>query len=103
MNKIYEYKGFNIYNLGNNQYIVHNTNITDVFAHSHIRNYNTAKFVIKLTVSKTIRGDIPTYLMGSIIRLTSDERFKEEYQNVMNNKLRKKKDFYYNSNKGIRK
>lgn len=103
MYQVYEKNGYKIYATGKKEYVVHNSNVTKEFLHSHVRNIKSAKLIIELSFNEKIRGDLPIYLMESVIRLSDNEEFKENYRRVKEQKINKKKKYYFNSNKGIRK
>lgn len=103
MYKVYERNGYKVYATGKKEYVVHNSNETNEFLHSHVRNIKSAKLIIDLSINKRIRGDLPIYLMESVIRLTDNEEFREDYRRIKEQKIEKKRKYYFNSNKGLRK
>ena len=84
MVRIYKYKSFNIYSNFNNSYIVHNTKKPFKNGHTHINNYNTAKFLIKLSIHKTIPNHLSDYLIESLIRINSDHDYIHKLENIKN-------------------
>lgn len=92
MNQIKDIQGFKIYACENkNEFVVHNTNIKNSFAHSHIKNYKTALWIIELVINRKVPNDISYYLLISLLRLTDskDERNKRYIENI--NSLMKSK------------
>lgn len=75
MNTIYRNKSYNIYRAGKNQYIVHNTHKPFKEGHTHINNYNTAKMIIKLSITKTIPVHLSKYLLESLVRISTDPNY----------------------------
>lgn len=99
MNIIYKRKQFNVYFV-EDEYIVHNTQMKD-FAHTHIRNLSACKWIIELSIKHKVPHDINKYFLVSLSRINNDENYLRRINDLLKNK--KKKDYYYNSNKGIKK
>lgn len=70
------------------------------FAHTHINNYNACVWLIKLSLSKKVPYNISKYLLISLIRINSDEKYLKKLNEVLDKK-RTKKENYYNVNKGF--
>ena len=70
------------------------------FAHTHIKNFNTAKYVIELSIHKKIPYDLPKYLVVSLLRINQDMGYITKLKEVL---AKSKKSMYYNVNKGLRK
>jgi hypothetical protein len=70
------------------------------FAHTHIRNFNTAKYLIELSINKKSPYDLPKYLIISLIRINKDMEYIKKLKEVL---AKGKKSMYYNANKGLRK
>lgn len=64
--------------------------------HGHFKKLDTCYLIIDLIKNKKIPKS--KYLLGSAIRLTTDEKYK----NTLELKRNKLKDNYYNVNKGIK-
>lgn len=77
MNKILTQKYFNIYSDNNNHYIVHNTRKKFVDGHTHIDNFNTAKYILYLALYKRMpkNDHLSIYLIDSVIRLSTDTKY----------------------------
>jgi len=67
------------------------------FAHTHLKNVKTANRLIDLSLEKKLPHDIPRYLLISLIRINSDERYISKANELLENK--KKKDKYINKRK----
>lgn len=80
---IYRKRHFNIYNAGNNQFIVHNSKMEFSDGHTHIKRFSTAKFIIQLSLHKTIPKHLSNYLITSLIRINTDEDYINELQNML--------------------
>ena len=69
MVRIYKKKYFNLYS-NQEGYIIHNTHKDFQKGHTHINNYNTAKFLINLALYKTVPDkNMSKYLYQSLIHL----------------------------------
>lgn len=75
MVRIYKKKYFNLYS-NQEGYIIHNTHKDFQKGHTHINNYNTAKFLINLALYKTVPDkNMSKYLYQSLIRISSDQTY----------------------------
>lgn len=95
---IEQHKNFSIWH-SEDGYIVQNLNI-DGFAHTHLRGLPQAKKIVRLSETKKVPFDLPTYLLISLKRINDDEAYIEKIMQVL---AIKRKKFYFNSNKGVRK
>ena len=66
----------------------------ECFAHTHLHNLNTAKWLVDLSIKKKLPRDIPRYLLISLIRVNSDERYVTKANELLSNK--RKSDKYIN-------
>lgn len=82
-------------------YIVQNT-LMEGFSHSHIKNLKSARWICELSLSKRLPHDMPRYLIVSLLRINDDEIYCQKIKDLLKAK-NKKKDYYFNSNKGARK
>ncbi|WP_252241512.1 hypothetical protein [Clostridium sp. ZBS18] len=91
INKIDNYEILKVHN----GYIV--KNIKGIYEnHGHFKKLDTCYLIIDLIKHKKIPKS--KYLLGSAIRLTTDEKYK----NTLELKRNKLKDNYYNVNKGVK-
>lgn len=80
---VYSKKYFRIYRV-RNTYIVHNTLKQFSSGHTHIDNYNTAKYILNLVLHSSIpQKKISNYLLQSIIRISKDEPYIEKIKEMM--------------------
>ena len=93
MNKILSIKYMNIYSDGHNHFIVHNTLKKFSQGHTHIDNFNTAKYIAYLSLYKKIpkKKHLSIYLIDSIIRLSTDSNYIDEMKKLKMEVLSKKK------------
>lgn len=82
MNVIYRKKNYNIYRVGNG-FIVHNTDKPFKSGHTHISNYNAAKTIINFSYHKSIPNHLSKYLLQSIIRISTDEKYINRIQDLL--------------------
>lgn len=83
MVRIYKKKYFNLYS-NQEGYIIHNTHKDFQKGHTHINNYNTAKFLINLALYKTIPDkNMSKYLYQSLIRISSDQAYIDKIRKRM--------------------
>ena len=101
MDVLYRKKNFVVYRF-DNEYIVHNTTKEFHKYHTHIKNYNTAKFIIDLAIKKSIPRDLNLYLLESVARITTDINYSSKIRDLIDVKKSKGKKYYYNVNKGIK-
>jgi hypothetical protein len=80
--QIYRNRQFKIYETLEG-YIVHNSDKPFDYGHTHIKRFDTAKYLIYLSIHKIVPKKLPNYLMVSLIRLSNDF----EYTNKISFKL----------------
>lgn len=95
---VYTNRHFNIYRVRNG-YIIHNTHKKFKIGHTHIKNYNTAKYLINLSIYKSIPHNLGPRLIDSLIRINNDETYIRKLKELSNSKKNKTKNRYYNINK----
>lgn len=95
MNKIYERGKFIILE-GVDHYVVINKTKEFQNGHTHITNYNTALWLIKLSEHKSMPHNISLYLLESLIRINSDKEYVRKLKELQEAKQNKSHDYYYN-------
>lgn len=100
MKRIYKRKQYVVWKSDDCGYIVQNISM-DGFSHTHLNSKNTAIKIIDLSINKKIPHNLSRYLLESLYRVNDDEEYCRKIKELIKNK--RKKDMYYNSNKGIRK
>lgn len=105
MNTIYHKRNFNIYSVNKREFIVHNSALPFEKHHTHINRFSTAKYLINISIYKTLPKRLSDYLIISLIRLTDDLEYIERLETLLtqnkedrlgsSNKDRKRS--YYNS------
>lgn len=87
-NIVYSRYGFNIYQFPDG-YIVHNTAKEFDVGHTHIINFNTATYLVRLCHTKRLPNDTPRYLIISLIRLSNDDIYTNKAQSLLSKKYKK--------------
>lgn len=98
MNQIYKDDTFKIYKVDDG-YVLHNYRLKE-FRHTHIKNYKTCLYLIRLSKHKKSPHDLSKYLIISLIRINDDEKYLVRLNELLENKYGNKKDYYINVNKG---
>lgn len=75
MVRVYKLKYFNMYSNKKGEFIVHNTHKKFKNGHTHLNNYNTAKYIIQLAIHKSIPHTKSIYLIDSLIRVSNDSGY----------------------------
>lgn len=91
MNRLYKRGSYEIYGNGNKAYVVYNKNLPFDEGHTHINNFETAKYIIYLCNTKKIPKHLSLYLYESIIRITDDKVYKNKIINELNRESKKRK------------
>lgn len=89
-NTIYKKKNFKIYSAGKG-YIVHNTKLDFHNHHTHINNFHTCKYIIDMSLHKSIPYHLSNYLLISLIRLTNDKDYIKKLNDQLENNKHKKR------------
>lgn len=92
LNVIYRKKNFRIYGTGSkdDMYIVHNTDMPFEEYHTHIKNFNTCKYIINMCLSKTVPYHLSDYLLVSLIRLSTDKKYINDINKLLEQNKRKR-------------
>lgn len=95
MNKIYE-KGQFIILEGDTQYILFNKHKGFDNGHTHLKNYKTALWLIKLAEHRSMPHHISLYLLESLIRVSEDEIYVRHLKELQESKRNRAREIYYN-------
>lgn len=90
MNQIYKKKSYVIFRVRDG-YIVHNKSKMFSKGHTHITNFDTAKYLINLSIRKTIPKHLSDYLLESLIRISGDEVYSKKIQAMRERQKREKR------------
>lgn len=82
MKQIRKRESFVIYRVRDG-YIIHNEKKPFPVGHTHIRNFDTAKYIVNISRRKTVPKNMSRYLLNSLIRLTSDTHYKKRLENEL--------------------
>lgn len=87
MVRIYRKKEYNVYSDRDGTYVIHNTNKDFSQGHTHINNFNTAKFIINMAIHRNIPvKHVSDYIITSIIRISNDNAYKSRLERIIKNK-----------------
>ncbi len=84
--QVYSNRNFKIYKSGNSGYIIHNKNKEFETGHTHINDFKMAKYIVKLAVHEIIPKHLSDYLLISLVRISSNKKYKEEILSLLNDK-----------------
>lgn len=108
MLKIYENKQFII--LGDDgkrskpAYVLYNKHKEFENGHTHLNNYRTALWIMKLYMQRKLPHDLKSaYLLQSLVRISNDKKYTEKVQQLINAKMGKSHNYYINVQKGVNK
>lgn len=93
MNQVYSKNTYHIYKASGG-YIVHNTTKEFQSGHTHLNSFKSAKYLIDLSIHKSIPFHLDRYRLVSLSRITDDEIYKQRILELLNNK--KPKQGYVN-------
>lgn len=92
--QIYSKKNFAIIDMDEG-YIVINKDKEFKQGHTHITNFNTAKYLIDMVLYSRMPYHLPIYLLISLQRLSADENYRDKIEELIKNK-RSKENKYVN-------
>lgn len=92
--QVYQEGRFKVYRAGNN-FIVHNSKFLFNHAHTHVRTLNTAKKIIYCISRGIIPKTFSEYLLVSLIRLTDDDRYANQIEELIEVRKQKGKKLKY--------
>lgn len=95
-NVIYEKKEFYIIQMNHHEFIVINRNKEFKCGHTHINNYNTAKYIVNLAVHESIPHHLSLYLLTSLVRISENKEYKDKIQALLHEKKSRSKQSYRN-------
>lgn len=84
MNQIYRKKSFIVFRASDG-YIIHNTEKSFKKGHTHIKNVNTAKYIVSLAAKKILPKHLSDYLLVSLLRLANDDIYTAKIEEMRKN------------------
>lgn len=87
---VYRKKHYRTYLCGRDRYVVHNRLKPFKEGHTHIGNFDTAKYIIKLALRQEIPYHISDYLLESLVRISTDHGYIEALQMQLEVQRRKR-------------
>lgn len=89
--RVYKVKHINVYSDYDGHYIVHNTKKEFSEGHTHVNNYNTAKYLAYLTAyERKPKGHISDYLLQSLYRLAKTKSHIAKLDEYKDNRKKNK-------------
>lgn len=89
MKQVHKRENFVIYSVRDG-YIIHNEKKPFSVGHTHISNFDTAKYIVNISRRKTIPKNMSRYLLISLIRLASDTHYRHRLENEINQQKERK-------------
>lgn len=92
MVRVKKMKYINIYSDKNGAYVVHNTRKEFSEGHTHINNFNTAKYIAYLVIYKKLpkKNHLSLYLIESVIRISSDKKYINQMELLKEDVIKKR-------------
>lgn len=91
-----EYCIIEVFSASKKGFIIFNKNKPFEEGHTHLNNYNAAKYIINLAVAKKIPLDLDQYRMESLYRILPDSDYRYKVSIILQNKKNKTKTYYFN-------
>lgn len=91
MVRVFKQKYFNLYSNFDNGYIIHNTHKPFEEGHTHLNNYDTARYLIKLAYYHKVPKQLSIYLIDSLIRISLDEYYIKQLNVLKQKELKNQK------------
>lgn len=88
MVRVFKQRYFNLYSNFDNGYIIHNTHKPFEEGHTHLNNYDTARYIIKLAYHHSVPNHLSIYLIDSLIRISSDETYIRQLNELKQKELK---------------
>lgn len=91
--KVYQKKEFSVYKVSDG-FVVHNTKRKFEDAHTHLHSFNMAKILIDCAITKKLPKTRSHYLLRSVIRISTDDKYKSEVRKLLEVRENKSKKNY---------
>lgn len=91
MVRVYRKANFNVYSDYNGAYVIHNIRKPFASGHTHIREFNTARYLINLAFHRSLPNRNLKYFIESLIRISDDDKYIEKLYELSKNKIKKKR------------
>lgn len=72
--RVYKKSGYEIFSVRDG-YIVYNTAKEFEAGHTHIKNINTAKYLINLSLQNKVPNKLSDYLLASLVRISKNPNY----------------------------
>jgi len=98
MDILYDKRNFIIYDAGD-EVIIHNTEKEFSTGHTHIRNFDTAVYIIDIMIKKAIPHHLHIYLLTSLVKLSNNEQYINKVSELINSKNHRDKSQKYTNSR----
>lgn len=99
---VYKKNEFIIFSVSN-EFIVYNTKKEWKDGHTHLKNFKSSKNAIFFVIYNKIPRDHSFYYLTSLMRISNNEEYINKIDSLLQVKKNKDKNYYFNSNKGIKR
>lgn len=104
LNKVYEDKQFIILGGVDCDYILMNKRKQFKDGHTHLHNYKTAEWLMKVYKHRSIPRNVGSaYLLESLVRISDDPTYSAKVKSLLELRKAKSKPYYINVQKGEHK
>lgn len=91
MVRVYKKGPFNIYSDYSDEFIIHNTRKDFQKGHTHIKEFNTAKYLVNLAFHRSLPNRRLKYFIESLIRISDDKEYIDKIKSLSVNKRKNKR------------
>lgn len=88
-NQVYSCNGYIIIRVSKG-YIVLNKRKRFSEGHTHLRSFNTAKYIIHLACHSRMPNDLPIYLLISLLRISDDDIYRKKLEALIAGKAERR-------------
>lgn len=85
---VFKQRYFNLYSNHDKGFIIHNTHKPFKDGHTHLNNYDTARYLIKLAYHHTVPKKLSIYLIDSLIRISTDNDYIKKLDMLKHKELK---------------
>lgn len=90
-NVVYSKGGYKILSVGSDYIAVNSEKGAFKEAHTHLKNFKQAMYVINMVSHKRVPRHLSDYLLVSLIRISNDESYREMIEELLNRRAQKRR------------
>ena len=83
MNTVYNKRNFQVYHVEKDEFIVHNTNKVFSLGHTHLKGFESSRYLINLAIHKSIPYNLDDYRIRSLIRISEDTDYISKLKELL--------------------